>query len=77
MSQRLDLLKGNHIISWFDRCDTFSNRLYNTSSFVPEDDRKGSLRILTRECVGICRYYQLVQTAFRLQFNLPVWHTPV
>lgn len=49
------LLESNDIISNFDICDALTNRLYDTSSLVSENDRESSLGILSRKCVGICQ----------------------
>lgn len=72
-----DLLKSNDIVSWLDGCNALSNRLYDTSSLVAENDRESSLGILSGKCVGICRLYQLLQSAAGSFSNVPVWHTPV
>ena len=38
-------------------CDAFTNRLDDTSTLVPKDDGESTLRVLARECVGVCVAY--------------------
>lgn len=35
-------------------CDALTNRLDDTSTLVPKDDRESTLRVLAGQCVGIC-----------------------
>lgn len=34
--------------------DTFTDRLNNTGTLVPQDDREGTFGVLAGQCVGIC-----------------------
>lgn len=34
--------------------DAFADGLDDTSTLVPEDDGESALRVLSRQCVGIC-----------------------
>ena len=48
------VLKGDDVVTRLYICDTLTNRLDDTSTLVPKDNRESTLRILARECVGIC-----------------------
>jgi hypothetical protein len=43
-----NLLKGDDVVSRLDGCNTFADRLYNTSSFMSKDGRKSTLGVLSR-----------------------------
>jgi hypothetical protein len=46
-------LEGHDKVSRLDKSNVFTNRLYNSSSLMSEDNRKGTLRVFSREGIGI------------------------
>ena len=53
--ERVYLLEGNNVVSGLHVGDTLADRLYDTGTFVSENNWKGTLGILAREgvCVGV------------------------
>src|SRR5690606_13779474 len=47
-------VKWNYMITWFDASHAFTNLNYNTSTFMPENSRKNTFRIIARQSKCIC-----------------------
>jgi hypothetical protein len=50
-----DILKSDDMVARLDICDSVSNRLYDTGTLMTQNDREGTLGVLTRERVCIYR----------------------
>ena len=48
------ILQGNNVVARLHVCDALTDGLDDTSTLVPEDDGESTLRVLARQCVGIC-----------------------
>jgi hypothetical protein len=59
-----NILKRYNVISRLDRGDTFANGLYDTSTFMAENDWESSFGILSRQCVCICKANQPSQSSY-------------
>jgi hypothetical protein len=48
-------VERNDMVADFDVGDALANRLYDSTALVPEDDREGTLRILSGKgvCIGV------------------------
>jgi hypothetical protein len=55
----LNVLKCNDVVSLFDRRDTLSNRFYDTSTLMTQNNWESSLGVLSRKCIRICKNNQL------------------
>jgi hypothetical protein len=46
-------VQGNYVIAWLNGCNSFSNTLYDASSFVSQDAREEPFRIIPTEGILI------------------------
>ena len=60
-----DILESNDIVSRFNGCDTFSDRLYDTRALVTQDNGECPFGILARECIGIYKRKGFVSIPIR------------
>ena len=42
------------MITWFDASHAFTNLNYDTSTFMPENSRKNTFRIIARQSKCVC-----------------------